>query len=267
MVKIGRNDPCPCGSGKKYKSCCLQKKQHSDSMPWPTFPEDFVIGELLKSSEEFAAFYKSERNKITAPVYWAKDLSLPAGIDYRATILQNGTQVIRLRRIPAVSADAMKVAHELQHFVLDSEGFVRTGAKKQYETISSSLNSMIHDPLVNSRLLIYGFDLLEDYEAELQETFSRLSAVSTSPSKHLDKVLWIFNYVGKILDWKLLHDEIGKDNNEFQLWFDERYPDIAREAKDLLILIDDIGYETPEKQIKLFRRIVQEYRLERIVFV
>jgi len=24
-VKIGRNDPCPCGSGKKYKKCCLNK--------------------------------------------------------------------------------------------------------------------------------------------------------------------------------------------------------------------------------------------------
>jgi hypothetical protein len=23
--RIGRNDPCPCGSGKKYKKCCLQK--------------------------------------------------------------------------------------------------------------------------------------------------------------------------------------------------------------------------------------------------
>jgi hypothetical protein len=22
MPKIGRNDPCPCGSGKKYKHCC-----------------------------------------------------------------------------------------------------------------------------------------------------------------------------------------------------------------------------------------------------
>ena len=22
-AKIGRNDPCPCGSGKKYKNCCL----------------------------------------------------------------------------------------------------------------------------------------------------------------------------------------------------------------------------------------------------
>jgi len=26
MTKIGRNDPCPCGSGKKYKKCCLDKK-------------------------------------------------------------------------------------------------------------------------------------------------------------------------------------------------------------------------------------------------
>jgi preprotein translocase subunit SecA len=23
--KVGRNDPCPCGSGKKYKKCCLLK--------------------------------------------------------------------------------------------------------------------------------------------------------------------------------------------------------------------------------------------------
>ena len=22
VAKIGRNDPCPCGSGKKYKMCC-----------------------------------------------------------------------------------------------------------------------------------------------------------------------------------------------------------------------------------------------------
>ena len=25
MTRIGRNDPCPCGSGKKYKNCCLNK--------------------------------------------------------------------------------------------------------------------------------------------------------------------------------------------------------------------------------------------------
>ena len=30
MAKIGRNAPCPCGSGKKYKRCCLSKKQEEE---------------------------------------------------------------------------------------------------------------------------------------------------------------------------------------------------------------------------------------------
>jgi hypothetical protein len=28
--RIGRNDPCPCGSGKKFKKCCLKKQGGSD---------------------------------------------------------------------------------------------------------------------------------------------------------------------------------------------------------------------------------------------
>jgi preprotein translocase subunit SecA len=24
--KVGRNDPCPCGSGKKFKACCMRKQ-------------------------------------------------------------------------------------------------------------------------------------------------------------------------------------------------------------------------------------------------
>ncbi|MFQ6015151.1 MAG: YecA family protein [Anaerolineae bacterium] len=33
-MKVGRNDPCPCGSGKKYKHCCLKKEKevHSHSV-------------------------------------------------------------------------------------------------------------------------------------------------------------------------------------------------------------------------------------------
>ena len=27
MAKPGRNDPCPCGSGNKYKKCCLAKDE------------------------------------------------------------------------------------------------------------------------------------------------------------------------------------------------------------------------------------------------
>jgi tetratricopeptide (TPR) repeat protein len=27
MAQVGRNQPCPCGSGKKYKRCCLPKDE------------------------------------------------------------------------------------------------------------------------------------------------------------------------------------------------------------------------------------------------
>jgi hypothetical protein len=32
-VKIGRNDPCPCGSGKKFKKCCLSHVSSQASAP------------------------------------------------------------------------------------------------------------------------------------------------------------------------------------------------------------------------------------------
>jgi hypothetical protein len=30
MAKPGRNDPCPCGSGNKYKKCCLPKDEAAE---------------------------------------------------------------------------------------------------------------------------------------------------------------------------------------------------------------------------------------------
>jgi len=30
MAKVGRNEPCPCGSGKKYKRCCLAKDEQEE---------------------------------------------------------------------------------------------------------------------------------------------------------------------------------------------------------------------------------------------
>lgn len=65
--KIGRNEPCPCNSGKKYKKCCLDKeKQYSPSthkgqvsrvVDWATeqsFFKDFLekkLKEIFKESE------------------------------------------------------------------------------------------------------------------------------------------------------------------------------------------------------------------------
>ena len=40
MSNIGRNDPCPCGSGKKYKKCCLGKDEPVLEAQAPAGPAD-----------------------------------------------------------------------------------------------------------------------------------------------------------------------------------------------------------------------------------
>jgi len=48
-MNIGRNDPCPCQSGKKYKKCCLLKAEELDRLynsEWEQwFKSDVAKGE------------------------------------------------------------------------------------------------------------------------------------------------------------------------------------------------------------------------------
>ena len=46
--KIGRNDPCPCGSGKKYKKCCGAEPSEGGFIPGPDewFPESERTGTI-----------------------------------------------------------------------------------------------------------------------------------------------------------------------------------------------------------------------------
>ncbi|MEP1576197.1 SEC-C metal-binding domain-containing protein [Roseibium album] len=32
LEKLGRNDPCPCGSGRRYKRCCLKSGKFDGSL-------------------------------------------------------------------------------------------------------------------------------------------------------------------------------------------------------------------------------------------
>jgi tetratricopeptide (TPR) repeat protein len=52
MAKIGRNAPCPCGSGKKYKRCCLpgQPEKRPSSFRKPRFIPVFTDLDQLSNS-------------------------------------------------------------------------------------------------------------------------------------------------------------------------------------------------------------------------
>ena len=56
--KIGRNDPCPCGSGMKYKFCCMNKpKAPVDDIESPEERRRWLNGILLRGVSGYRAEY------------------------------------------------------------------------------------------------------------------------------------------------------------------------------------------------------------------
>lgn len=58
-VDIGRNDPCPCGSGKKYKHCCLNKPKNELDM----------IESELERKKCLRDYPETDTEKITGRIY------------------------------------------------------------------------------------------------------------------------------------------------------------------------------------------------------
>jgi len=50
-AKVGRNDPCPCGSGKKYKKCCLPKAEGAPENRKPEGPDQRLRQRLMTYTE------------------------------------------------------------------------------------------------------------------------------------------------------------------------------------------------------------------------
>ena len=70
MSRIGRNDPCPCGSGKKYKRCCLGK----DDAAATVIPEvdAIVTGGVLEWLTDRHGDRVKEAASLLAPQLWEK---------------------------------------------------------------------------------------------------------------------------------------------------------------------------------------------------
>lgn len=61
MKKIGRNDPCHCGSGKKFKKCCESKMLGKRFMATRI---DAASGDQMKKTVSMAPFFH-ERLSLT----------------------------------------------------------------------------------------------------------------------------------------------------------------------------------------------------------
>src|SRR5690606_32316351 len=86
MVKIGRNDKCHCGSGKKYKKCCLDKDAqlmekkvvHNPVTKWLTYEEvdEMSTDEIIfKLGEMGISFKHEEFSQDMKKFYSAEEIS------------------------------------------------------------------------------------------------------------------------------------------------------------------------------------------------
>jgi tetratricopeptide (TPR) repeat protein len=81
-LKVGRNAPCPCGSGKKYKKCCMQKEsaRKTTAVPVINLKEKSLIEKLISYSNK-EKFKKDFLNAMS--IYWRTEpvepLVLPEG--------------------------------------------------------------------------------------------------------------------------------------------------------------------------------------------
>jgi len=77
MAKPKRNDPCPCGSGKKYKNCCMRQDRVSESRELHLVPDEAI---LLNSLYEYAQSQRFLSDVIQAfDVFWGGSYALGGG--------------------------------------------------------------------------------------------------------------------------------------------------------------------------------------------
>ena len=70
MSALGRNEPCPCGSGKKYKRCCLGKGAPAPGA-WTAGERDSALASLMR----FARRTELDGDRAAAELtFWGKRL-------------------------------------------------------------------------------------------------------------------------------------------------------------------------------------------------
>ena len=94
MAKIGRNDPCPCGSGNKYKKCCMASDEAAARAARPVQPATEPA-----RRPSLASFFREhdERDELTEASNAVVDMVCEARGDHRqaADYYRKAINVIR----------------------------------------------------------------------------------------------------------------------------------------------------------------------------
>jgi tetratricopeptide (TPR) repeat protein len=105
MAKPGRNDPCPCGSGKKYKKCCLTNDE-------ATKREQFVVQQAER--EERANVKQLELRRVREAITAGLAASNPLADDFEDDLAETVDAALgllhdgKLEQVEVVARDLME---------------------------------------------------------------------------------------------------------------------------------------------------------------
>src|SRR5258706_8969658 len=169
----------------------------------------------------------------------------------------NECVLIRLPRMPA--DNPLAVAHELSHSILDAEGYPSVASSYPGDMLATALASLMTDPVISRRLLVFGFDVRADVHRQLEHVNDDLRDTET-PDDPIALTQWIFTVTGLCLEYEVA---TGSYPVDFQSQFETRFPTPARAVRELLATIRSSGYDTPDKQLRLLKLIIHDYGLAR----
>lgn len=73
MAKIGRNEPCPCGSGKKFKKCCMDKLTAAAPVATPAQEPKLSLQSEVGKIQDAAAERKNSLYTFGVFVFFSTD--------------------------------------------------------------------------------------------------------------------------------------------------------------------------------------------------
>jgi hypothetical protein len=268
-MKIGRNDPCPCMSGQKYKKCCEVTgtwKIFKENKGWNYYNEKHVLETLYLNDEKFRDFYVSERPKINRPIMFFQEQKRDSKMSYGNINNDFYYIVSEYSQIPI--NESVHIAHELEHLVLCSIGYkmlsIKSTPPENIKLMKRILNDMIYDPIVNRSLIDFGYniDSYLSYQDDIQ-----IKNIGINSKDQVNTFLVMVLYVKRILDYRNIDSRIRKDNIPFIQWVNKNYSQVILQSETILEIIEEEGMSTIDEVERSFVKIIEYLCLDEYLFL
>jgi len=180
--KIGRNAPCPCGSGKKYKKCCLPKEEAQGLEKTSATPMELELKDQLLSFSAKARYKKDFERAYS--LYWRKPFREPLALEEK---------------------EESNFAFFLDWFIHDfTLGSGLTLIEEFYQEkkgkLSSEEGSLVHSEIASHFTLYEVFEVNPEVGLKVKDLFTgeTLDIVEVSGTRTLAKWDIIFGRVNKV---------------------------------------------------------------------